>query len=84
MPTVVFAFHLRSVGRYDRCFLASGWRTSIFIGSGQLSARARGIGILRSTTIEALICGQASSPHLHSPLVTGLVAMQDGSMVDSG
>jgi hypothetical protein len=44
----------------------------------------RGIGILRSTTIEALICGQGLKPHLHSPLVTGLVAVQDGRMVDSG
>jgi len=72
-------------GPIQELFSCFGCRTSIFMGSGQLSTHApRHWHFTVYNYRGADLRPRPQSPHLHSPLVTGLVAVQDGRMVDSG
>jgi hypothetical protein len=48
IPTVVFAFHFRSVGRYNRCFPALAVARRSLWAVARYRRMRRGIGILRS------------------------------------
>jgi hypothetical protein len=50
------------VGRYDRCFLALAVARRSLLAVASFRRVRRGIGILRSTAIEALTCGQGLKP----------------------